>query len=151
MNFRNSGRTISRALLRTFLPAVRQKSASHAKTYRPPRDRGRDLTRASADYQRAGFTVTPGGEHTSGGTHNALLAFADGTYFELIAFKEPDRPQAHRWWSRHARVEGLIDFALGAEHLRPCDVVVGGTGVAPERNGLLPLEATHGARVRITR
>lgn len=77
----------------------------------------RDLARASADYQRAGFFVAPGGEHTSGDTHNALVAFADGAYFELIAFKEPDRPQAHRWWPRLARGEGLVDFALGATHL----------------------------------
>ncbi|HEX5438133.1 MAG TPA: VOC family protein [Gemmatimonadaceae bacterium] len=77
----------------------------------------RDLALASADYRRAGFTVTPGGEHTSGGTRNALIAFADGAYFELIAFMEPDRPQAHRWWPRLARGEGLIDFALGAADL----------------------------------
>jgi hypothetical protein len=72
----------------------------------------RDLSEASANYARAGFTVTPGGEHTAGTTHNALVSFADGTYFELIAFKEPDRPQEHRWWERLQRGEGLIDYAL---------------------------------------
>lgn len=77
----------------------------------------RELARASADYQRAGFTVTPGGEHASGDTHNALICFADGTYLELIAFKDPDRPQAHRWWPRLAKGEGLVDFALGADDL----------------------------------
>ena len=77
----------------------------------------RDLARASADYQRAGFTVTPGGEHSTGDTHNALISFADGSYFELIAFKDPDRPQTHRWWPRLARGEGLVDFAIGAEQL----------------------------------
>jgi hypothetical protein len=72
----------------------------------------RDLARASADYERAGFTVTPGGEHTSGDTHNALVSFADGAYFELLAFKEPDRPQEHRWWAKLAKGEGTVDFAL---------------------------------------
>jgi hypothetical protein len=72
----------------------------------------RDLATASADYAKTGFTVTPGGEHTGGATHNALVSFADGAYFELIAFKNPDQPQEHRWWSLLAKGEGLVDFAL---------------------------------------
>jgi hypothetical protein len=72
----------------------------------------RDLATASADYATAGFTVTPGGEHTGGATHNALISFADGAYFELIAFKNPDQPQDHRWWALLAQGEGLVDFAL---------------------------------------
>ena len=77
----------------------------------------RDLSLAMADYERAGFTVTPGGEHADGATHNALIPFADGAYFELIAFKEPDRPQPHRWWSLLARGEGTVDFALRSDDL----------------------------------
>ena len=75
----------------------------------------RDLAAASDDYARLGFTVTPGGEHTGGATHNALISFADGAYFELIAFREPDRPQDHKWWSRFAKGEGTVDFALLSE------------------------------------
>jgi catechol 2,3-dioxygenase-like lactoylglutathione lyase family enzyme len=75
----------------------------------------RDLAAASDDYARLGFTVTPGGEHTGGATHNALISFADGAYFELIAFKEPDRPQDHKWWARFAKGEGTVDFALLSE------------------------------------
>src|SRR5437660_936973 len=77
----------------------------------------RDLAEASANYTRAGFTVTPGGEHLAGTTHNALVTFADGTYFELIAFKNPDQPQEHRWWDRLRRGEGLVDYALGSDSL----------------------------------
>lgn len=77
----------------------------------------RELAQASADYEAAGFTVTPGGEHTGGATHNALVTFDDGAYFELIAFKEPDRPQPHRWWEKMANGEGLVDFALLADDL----------------------------------
>jgi catechol 2,3-dioxygenase-like lactoylglutathione lyase family enzyme len=70
----------------------------------------RDLAAASADYAALGFTVTPGGEHTGGETHNTLVAFADDTYLELIAFKRT--APGHRWW-RHAAVGGgLVDFAL---------------------------------------
>ena len=77
----------------------------------------RDLAQASADYAAAGFTVVPGGEHADGATHNALIAFADGAYFELIAFKEPDLPQPHRWWPILQRGEGTVDFALLADDL----------------------------------
>ena len=77
----------------------------------------RDLAQVSEDFRQAGFTVTPGGEHVGGATHNALISFADGTYFELIAFKEPDRPQGHKWWSRLALGEGLTDYALGSTDL----------------------------------
>ena len=75
----------------------------------------RDLAAATDDYARLGFTVTPGGEHTGGATHNALISFADGAYFELIAFREPDRPQEHKWWARFAKGEGTVDFALLSE------------------------------------
>lgn len=69
-----------------------------------------DLEKAIADYTTLGFTVVPGGEHTDGATHNALVAFADGAYLELIAFKR-EAPE-HRWWRYAATGEGLIDFAL---------------------------------------
>lgn len=69
-----------------------------------------DLPQAAADYTALGFTVVPGGEHTGGATHNALVAFADGSYLELIAFKR-DEP-GHRWWERHEQGGGLVDFAL---------------------------------------
>lgn len=69
-----------------------------------------DLETAQADYTALGFKVVPGGEHTGGATHNALIAFADGSYFELIAFKQP-APE-HRWWRYNVLGEGLIDFAL---------------------------------------
>ncbi|CAA9564098.1 MAG: hypothetical protein AVDCRST_MAG73-4001, partial [uncultured Thermomicrobiales bacterium] len=77
----------------------------------------RDLARAAADYAQLGFTVTPGGEHTGGGTHNALIAFADGSYLELIAFRRPDTPQDHPWWAKLARGEGLADYALLCDDL----------------------------------
>ena len=69
-----------------------------------------DLAATVADYTALGFTVTPGGEHTGGATHNALVVFADDTYLELIAFKRP-APE-HHWYRHSALGEGLIDFAL---------------------------------------
>jgi catechol 2,3-dioxygenase-like lactoylglutathione lyase family enzyme len=75
----------------------------------------RDLEQASRDYERLGFRVTPGGEHAGGETHNALIGFDDGVYFELIAFKQPERHHSHRWWPRLARGEGLVDYALSSD------------------------------------
>ena len=46
----------------------------------------RNLEEAIADYTALGFTVTPGGVHADGATHNALVPFDDGSYLELIAF-----------------------------------------------------------------
>jgi hypothetical protein len=75
-----------------------------------------DLPDAMDDYGRLGFTVELGGEHP-GGTHNALVAFADGTYLELIAFKEPDQPHTHPWYDALRHGEGLVAFALGSSDL----------------------------------
>jgi catechol 2,3-dioxygenase-like lactoylglutathione lyase family enzyme len=72
----------------------------------------RNLDDAVRDYQQLGFQVARGGEHP-GGTHNALVGFANGTYLELIAFQEPEKPHDHRWYSYLALGGGLVDFALG--------------------------------------
>ncbi len=72
----------------------------------------RNLDDAIDSYRRLGFQVGKGGEHP-GGTHNALVGFANGTYLELIAFQEPEKPSDHRWHSYLALGGGLVDFALG--------------------------------------
>lgn len=70
-----------------------------------------DLEQTIADYTELGFTVQRGGTHADGATHNALIGFDDGSYFELIAFLR-DAPE-HRWWDADRRQgEGLVDFAL---------------------------------------
>ena len=69
-----------------------------------------DLDQACADYGKLGFTVTPGGDHADGRTHNALIAFADGSYLELIAFRPGVVAAGHPWWRFAAG--GLADWAL---------------------------------------
>ncbi len=100
----------------------------------------RHLDGASADAERAGFTVTPGGEHAGGSTHNALIPFADGSYVEIIAFLEPDERQAHRWWPRLWKGEGLVDFALLSPDLVAEAREIDGRGLRitePAENGRL--------------
>lgn len=74
----------------------------------------RDLDAAVRDYTALGFTVVPGGRHAAG-THNALVALADGAYLELLAFYEPY--PAHRWWAALERGGGLVDFCLQTDDL----------------------------------
>lgn len=91
----------------------------------------RDLAEASANYERAGFTVTPGGEHVGGRTHNALVSFADGSYFEIIAFTNPDqRPDPpHRWFDQIANGDGLVDYAVLSPDLTAESGEIGARGV----------------------
>src|SRR2546427_12496042 len=73
-----------------------------------------DLAVASRNYEGLGFTVVPGGRHPVG-THNALIAFADGAYIELIAFYEKNTP--HKWWEPLQKGGGLVDFCMQTDDL----------------------------------
>ena len=76
-----------------------------------------DLAEGSADFRELGFQVTPGGEHSSGNTHNTLVGFDDGSYLELIAFKDRQIQPEHKWGERLSRGEGFLDFALAGSGL----------------------------------
>ncbi|HYI24698.1 MAG TPA: VOC family protein [Thermomicrobiales bacterium] len=69
-----------------------------------------NLPDATANAAAAGFTVSSGGKHDSGGTHNALIPFRDGTYIELLAFDEPPPPD-HYFARRLELGPGLADLA----------------------------------------
>lgn len=92
-----------------------------------------DLGRARMEFERLGFTVTAGGVHRGGATRNALIAFADGSYLELITYTRrlvahtlpwigrlglgrvltgSKTPIDERFGGRGSRGFGLIDFAL---------------------------------------
>ena len=73
-----------------------------------------DLDVARKSYEALGFTVVPGGRHPVG-THNALIAFADGAYVELIAFYEAN--PSHKWWAPLQKGGGLVDFCMQTDDL----------------------------------
>ena len=73
-----------------------------------------DLATAIKNYERLGFTVVPGGRHPVG-TYNGLIALADGSYIELIAFYR-ENPQ-HRWWDALQKGGGLVDFCMQTDDL----------------------------------
>jgi len=86
-----------------------------------------DLERAASQWGNLGFTVIPGGKHPRG-THNALIAFQDHSYLELIAFWEPDY-DAHKWHRFQNSGIGLIDHALASSDLPQEVEDISGRGV----------------------
>ena len=73
-----------------------------------------DLAAARKSYAALGFTVVEGGRHPVG-THNALIAFGDGSYIELIAFYEAS--PSHKWWGPLQKGGGLVDFCMQTDDL----------------------------------
>ncbi len=73
-----------------------------------------ELDSAIASYSRAGFTVVRGGKHPIG-SHNALIAFADGSYLELIAFTKSD--SGHPWQTALEKGSGIVDFCMSTDDL----------------------------------
>lgn len=88
------------------------------------------LAAAIKTYRDLGFTVVAGGRHPGIGTDNALIAFRDGAYLELIGFHEP-RPD-HRWWEPLQRGGGLVDFCLRTDDLAGDAALLRRAGVAVE-------------------
>jgi hypothetical protein len=95
----------------------------------------RDLQAAIDDYRRRGFTVTPGGEHADRVTHNALIAFADGTYLELVGFLDLSRSLTHRWWKIAADGGGIADFALLSDDIASDTAALADQVKSPPQDG----------------
>ena len=76
-----------------------------------------DLDEAISNATTAGFTVIPGGTHKDGTTHNALIAFKDGSYIELIAPTNGTDGKDHRWFPRLRKGGGLVDLCLASDDL----------------------------------
>ncbi|HEY0069588.1 MAG TPA: VOC family protein [Chloroflexia bacterium] len=70
-----------------------------------------DLDLASRDYADLGFSVVVGGKHADGLTQNALIAFEDGSYLELLNFLSPP-PEEHLFAMGAQSAEGIISYAL---------------------------------------
>lgn len=86
-----------------------------------------DLAQTSRDYAQLGFTVVPGGQHPVG-SHNALIAFQDGAYLEIIAFYR--EAVDHRWWNPLQKGERLVDLCFQTDDLRGDTEKLRAAGVA---------------------
>jgi catechol 2,3-dioxygenase-like lactoylglutathione lyase family enzyme len=73
-----------------------------------------ELEAAIETYSRAGFSVVRGGKHPIG-THNALIAFGDGSYLELIAFLKLNT--GHLWQTSLEKGSGIVDFCMATDDL----------------------------------
>jgi hypothetical protein len=98
-----------------------------------------DLAAAVAEHQERGFTVTLGGEHASGLSHNALVGFQDNSYLELIAFHDLAAAHGkHRWAPVAERGGGWADFALLSSDLGQDTAALGDlVARAPDDGGRL--------------
>lgn len=79
-----------------------------------------NLDAAMQTYRRLGFEVRAGGQHPSMGSHNALIAFADGTYIELVAFKDLALAASSYWRAGVDRLqvsEGFGGYVLASNDL----------------------------------
>jgi hypothetical protein len=95
-----------------------------------------DLATAVADHRERGFTVTPGGEHAGGLTHNALVGFQDGSYLELIAFHDLAAAHGkHSWAPVAERGGGWADFALSSNDLLQDVAALTGLAARPPEDG----------------
>src|SRR5947208_13694479 len=74
----------------------------------------KDLPQAAKDYEQLGFTVVPAGRHPVG-SHNALIAFRDGSYLEIIdIYHEAPDP---RWWAPLQKCERVDYYCMPADDL----------------------------------
>lgn len=95
-----------------------------------------DLETAVAEHRARGFTVTPGGEHAGGLSHNALIGFSDGSYLELIAFHDLDKARGQHSWAPVAdRGGGWADFALRSDDLDADVAALGALVARPAEEG----------------
>jgi hypothetical protein len=95
-----------------------------------------DLEAAVSEHAQRGFTVTPGGEHAGGLTHNALVGFQDGSYLELIAFHDIAAAHGkHSWAPVAERGGGWADFALLSNDLRQDVAALGDLPARPPEDG----------------
>jgi hypothetical protein len=100
-----------------------------------------DLNLATETFRGLGFETHLGGEHPATGSHNALIALSDGTYIEILAFKDPALAEISYWGDgvRRLRVRaGFGAYALGSddlekdlEQLRGASVRIGIAGSNP--------------------
>ncbi|MGC4189662.1 MAG: VOC family protein [Thermomicrobiales bacterium] len=105
------------------------------------------LETAIPDAITVGFTVVPGGRHASGGTENALIAFADGSYIELIAFIDPTQPSTNPWYGRVAIGGGFVDYAILSDDVNADVTRARAQGVTIEDTWAMGRDRLDGQRV----
>jgi len=99
-----------------------------------------DLKVATNQFSQLGFSVVPGGVHTGGLTHNALVPFADGTYLELLATTRTPTLRTIGFLKR-MRLLGVYTANQTAIGRRLIEDIAGGVGM--NDYALLSLDLDH--------
>ena len=126
------------------------------------------VSEAARSFVAAGFAVTPGGRHDAIPTENALIAFADGSYLELLAARDAaarDELRALRGapgWERHlkgvsaiarrflpslAGEDGVADWVLAGGALRSRAATLRALGVKASGPVAMARERADGVRL----
>ncbi|KAI0792704.1 glyoxalase-like domain-containing protein [Abortiporus biennis] len=114
------------------------------------------LKEISAKWKDLGFNVVQGGKHADGLTENALVAFEDGSYIELISFTNPithyppDSPsrrarEKHPWGKKEP---GYIDFALLGNNGEPSIAATINKRAEEDESGVKYEDEVNGGRTR---
>ncbi len=80
----------------------------------------RDLDQGMERFRLLGFEVQRGGEHTAFGSHNAIVSLADGSYLELVAFRDPALAAKTFWGDLVRKLEireGFGSYVLASNAL----------------------------------
>lgn len=126
------------------------------------------LAAAMQDFAAAGFTVLPGGRHVELPTENALVCFADGSYLELLATRDPEARAELRAaygtsrWARHlngvsavsrrflpllAGEDGMRDWVLRADSLSRHAAALRTRGIVASGPVAMGRERTDGVKL----
>ena len=99
----------------------------------------RDLATAAKGFERLGFSVFDR-EDAGGSMENRLVRFADGSFIELVAFREPAKADAHRFHLMLAKGDGWIDYAVNTGAISATAEAIGKAGV--RSSGIKPVSKT---------
>ena len=91
----------------------------------------RDLDRASAQFRRLGFALTPRGYHTTLGSSNHCAMFANRDYLELLGLG-PERGRRPYYEDFLARREGIGGIALRTSDARGNFAALRAAGLAAD-------------------
>ncbi|MEF2073760.1 VOC family protein [Consotaella aegiceratis] len=99
-----------------------------------------DLADGAARFERLGFSISERHDAEASPTENRLVCFADGSYIEIVRFRDPAQLARHRF-APLAETGGWADYVVRTEGLQGlCEAVAAaGLATSPPRTVTKPL------------
>jgi hypothetical protein len=85
-----------------------------------------DLAAAAARFSALGFTITNRPDREAGATENHLVCLADGSYIELVRFRDPAMLRTHRF--APVAAGGWAEYVLRVDDLTAAHAAVSAAG-----------------------